>query len=326
QEGGDTFSGESNHPPENPATKRSHRPMEKITQSARESSASGPVWETLEQYARGEIQQFVQRLLEEEVEELLGRAKSERRGPETPRGLRNGYGKGPDPSGHPLADQRSEAALVRRGALRDGAAIPADQELPAPRLADTGAAEQTRVHIHRGLTAVTPRGIACISTTFGTAPVVVPSASAGPTFTNVPPFGTVKGSFGGGGATFAPALIAASSACAPSSRQPFQMLVCPSFPINIFCWLHLSLEVVRHFMRRWTEVLSIWRDVNLSRSILVVCATLCRVGQLPPLTMAGVGKQASPIKIIIGTKFRPIAVGAPLSGRQSVMLVATPMK
>src|SRR6185312_15176288 len=93
QEGGDTFSGESNHPPENPATKRSHRPMEKITQSARESSASGPVWETLEQYARGEIQQFVQRLLEEEVEELLGRAKSERRGPEPPRGLRNGYGK-----------------------------------------------------------------------------------------------------------------------------------------------------------------------------------------------------------------------------------------
>src|SRR6185312_10216938 len=67
--------------------------MEKITQSARESSASGPVWETLEQYARGEIQQFVQRLLEEEVEELLGRAKSERRGPEPPRGLRNGYGK-----------------------------------------------------------------------------------------------------------------------------------------------------------------------------------------------------------------------------------------
>ena len=151
--------------------------MEKITQSARESSASGPVWETLEQYARGEIQQFVQRLLEEEVEELLGRAKSERRGPETPRGLRNGYGKGPDPSGHPLADQLSEAALVRRGALRDGAAIPADQELPAPRLADTGAAEQTRVHIHRGLTAVTPCGIACISATFGTAPVGAVSIS-----------------------------------------------------------------------------------------------------------------------------------------------------
>jgi hypothetical protein len=32
-----------------------------------------PMWETLERYARGEIQQFVQRLLEEEVDELLGR-------------------------------------------------------------------------------------------------------------------------------------------------------------------------------------------------------------------------------------------------------------
>jgi len=67
--------------------------MEKITKTARESSASGPLWETLEQYARGEIQQFVQRLLEEEVDALLGRTKSERRGPETPRGMRNGYGK-----------------------------------------------------------------------------------------------------------------------------------------------------------------------------------------------------------------------------------------
>ena len=47
--------------------------MEKITTRARESRAAGPLWETLEQYARGEIQQFVQRLLEEEVEELLGR-------------------------------------------------------------------------------------------------------------------------------------------------------------------------------------------------------------------------------------------------------------
>ncbi|MGH7272372.1 MAG: transposase, partial [Polyangiaceae bacterium] len=66
--------------------------MEKITKRARESSASGPLWETLEQYARGEIQQFVQRLLEEEVEELLGRAKSERRTAATPPGFRNGYG------------------------------------------------------------------------------------------------------------------------------------------------------------------------------------------------------------------------------------------
>jgi transposase-like protein len=47
----------------------------------------------LEPYAREQIQAFVQRLLEEEVEELLGRAKSARRTAETPRGSRNGYGK-----------------------------------------------------------------------------------------------------------------------------------------------------------------------------------------------------------------------------------------
>lgn len=67
--------------------------MEKITTRARESRAAGPLWETLEQYARGALQQFVQRLLEEEVEELLGRAKSARRHADTPQGVRNGYGK-----------------------------------------------------------------------------------------------------------------------------------------------------------------------------------------------------------------------------------------
>ncbi|MGH7628312.1 MAG: transposase, partial [Gemmatimonadales bacterium] len=64
--------------------------MEKITQS---TEASSPLWETLESYARQEIQEFVQRLLEEEVEALLGRRKSERRSPEAPRGYRNGYGR-----------------------------------------------------------------------------------------------------------------------------------------------------------------------------------------------------------------------------------------
>jgi transposase-like protein len=57
------------------------------------SAASSPLWTTLESYARGQIQSFVQRLLEEEVEGLLGRRKSERRTPETPVGYRNGYGK-----------------------------------------------------------------------------------------------------------------------------------------------------------------------------------------------------------------------------------------
>lgn len=67
--------------------------MDKITKSLGESRAVSPLWETLEDYARGEIQQFVQRLLEEEVEALLGRAKSARRSETTPGGYRNGYGK-----------------------------------------------------------------------------------------------------------------------------------------------------------------------------------------------------------------------------------------
>ena len=66
--------------------------MKKIATAGVESSpAQLPMWETLETYARGEIQQFVQRLLEEEVEDLLGRKKSERRTDESASGSRNGY-------------------------------------------------------------------------------------------------------------------------------------------------------------------------------------------------------------------------------------------
>jgi transposase-like protein len=63
--------------------------MEKITEAR---AASSPLWETLETYAREQIQHFVQRLLEEEVDALLGRQKSARRPPEGPMGYRNGYG------------------------------------------------------------------------------------------------------------------------------------------------------------------------------------------------------------------------------------------
>lgn len=57
------------------------------------SAASSPAWATLEAYARTHIQTFVQRLLEEEVDALLGRAKSARRAPEAPPGYRTGHGK-----------------------------------------------------------------------------------------------------------------------------------------------------------------------------------------------------------------------------------------
>lgn len=65
--------------------------MLKETAAARLQSS--PVWETLEAFARGQVQLFIQRLLEEEVTELLGREKSERRAPDELPGYRNGYGK-----------------------------------------------------------------------------------------------------------------------------------------------------------------------------------------------------------------------------------------
>ncbi|CAI4032473.1 transposase [Nitrospira tepida] len=52
------------------------------------------LWTHLEEFVRAHIQQFVQRLLVEEVTLRLGRAKSERRAAvDAPEGYRNGYGK-----------------------------------------------------------------------------------------------------------------------------------------------------------------------------------------------------------------------------------------
>jgi transposase-like protein len=56
--------------------------------------AKRPQWETLEEFTRSRIQTWIQYLLEEEVTELLGRRKSERRDPvEASAGYRNGHGK-----------------------------------------------------------------------------------------------------------------------------------------------------------------------------------------------------------------------------------------
>lgn len=64
--------------------------MRKITI---DTAGASPEWETLETFARVRVQEFVQRLLEEEVDELLGRKKSERRTSDTAAGYRNGAGK-----------------------------------------------------------------------------------------------------------------------------------------------------------------------------------------------------------------------------------------
>lgn len=58
------------------------------------ASAAGVSWSSLESFARDHVQSFVQRILEEEVAELLGRARSARRAiVDAPAGYRNGHGK-----------------------------------------------------------------------------------------------------------------------------------------------------------------------------------------------------------------------------------------
>jgi putative transposase len=64
---------------------------EKTTEVQEESRAE---WQTLEAFARRGVQQLLQRVLEEEVDELLGRGRYERRGAvDASPGYRNGFGK-----------------------------------------------------------------------------------------------------------------------------------------------------------------------------------------------------------------------------------------
>ena len=64
-------------------------------QTIEEDTGSRVVWDNLEEWARGLIQGALQDVLEEEVTELLGRLKSERRKPvDEVGGYRNGYGRG----------------------------------------------------------------------------------------------------------------------------------------------------------------------------------------------------------------------------------------
>ena len=56
-------------------------------------SAEVVAYEQLEAFARLGVQRLLQQILEEEVDTLLGRTKSERREPDAPAGYRNGYGR-----------------------------------------------------------------------------------------------------------------------------------------------------------------------------------------------------------------------------------------
>ena len=59
-----------------------------------ETESTTPVWESLERMVREKAQEFIQQILEEEVTEVLGRQKSERKTTVDPApGYRNGYGK-----------------------------------------------------------------------------------------------------------------------------------------------------------------------------------------------------------------------------------------
>ena len=62
--------------------------------SIREQDPSRVTWDQLEEWVRGKVQEMIQAILEEEVTELLGRSRSERREQvDSPSGYRNGYGK-----------------------------------------------------------------------------------------------------------------------------------------------------------------------------------------------------------------------------------------
>jgi transposase-like protein len=62
--------------------------------AAPETESTTPLWEGLEQWVREKAQRFIQQILEEEVTELLGRGKSERKTAVDPTpGYRNGYGR-----------------------------------------------------------------------------------------------------------------------------------------------------------------------------------------------------------------------------------------
>ena len=56
------------------------------------TATSSPTWRTLESFIREQVQRCLQRVLEEEVDELLGRARHERRAADAV-GDRNGHGK-----------------------------------------------------------------------------------------------------------------------------------------------------------------------------------------------------------------------------------------
>ena len=91
------------------------------------TSSPAVTWESLELFARGKVQEFVQRLLEEEVTALLGREPSARPAAvDAPAGYRNGLGK------------------PRRLAMQGGTVGPAPAPPARPHESGACGAEETR--------------------------------------------------------------------------------------------------------------------------------------------------------------------------------------
>ena len=88
--------------------------------STRSRSESRPEWEQLEDWVRGHVQRLIQELLEEEVTEFLGRAKSARRSEsDNERGYRNGYGRPRRLTPNPPKDTDGRREDSGRGWVRE---------------------------------------------------------------------------------------------------------------------------------------------------------------------------------------------------------------
>jgi len=96
--------------------------MEK--QSIEAPKATSVQWDNLDSWIRGHVQGFIQQILEEEVSEFLGRAKSQRQRPPSAGGYRNGYG---TPRRLTLS---CGTITVRRPRVRDGEAQFMSRVLP----------------------------------------------------------------------------------------------------------------------------------------------------------------------------------------------------
>ncbi|WP_309669630.1 transposase [Gemmatimonas sp.] len=57
------------------------------------ATSSSPTWSTLETFVREQVQTCLQRVLDEEVDERLGRSRHARRSADAAVGYRNGHGK-----------------------------------------------------------------------------------------------------------------------------------------------------------------------------------------------------------------------------------------